>query len=336
LICINDSYETTRTKKTIKNKNEDQEKRAGLDLGLCNTFTLFVDDEKTPSLTFDGKELIQYNSQKNYRINKLQRLIDEYGINGYIETPKGGFIPLYNDYQKGLKRKINDTFYWRDHYFDDVFHKMSKRVLEYCALNQITILYVSRNLSFAKQKGEIEMNKKTKQKFYQIPFGRLIEKLKEKSHHYGVKIDDRVDEAYSSKTSPFANIQEVIQQAKQAKEKEQKLSSKIYGGRREGRFFFLGGKGKNCQHIFDADCVGALNHIRLGYGENYVMSNFCLSKLTHPISIKSTEEFFNFIKSFQSGCGIVSKVHSETSEHTYNGMLKRLTKNVVQTKNDQV
>ena len=90
-----------------------------------------------------------------------------------------------------------------------------------------------------------------------------------------------------------------------------------------------------CQLILDSDCVGAFNHIRLGCEGEYKASDFCLSKLIHPIIIKSTEDFFNFIDSIQRGCSIVSKVHSK-DEFTYNGMLKRLTKNFVQTNHDQV
>ena len=39
---------------------------------------------------------------------------------------------------------------------------------------------ISKNLSFTKTTGEIKMVKKTKQKFYQIPFGRLLNLIEEK------------------------------------------------------------------------------------------------------------------------------------------------------------
>lgn len=315
-------YKEKDIKKNINNiKKKQPEKTAGLDLGLRNIFTLFINDKDTESLSFSGEKLIRYNCEKNYRIYKLYKKRDTQCIKEYIEGPKKGKIPVYNNYYKHVKKLINDTFYYRSAWFDEMFHQMSVRVLEYCKKHKVTTLYVSRNIGEGKMLGSFKMRKNTKQKFYGIPFLRLIYNLKEKSRKYNIEIVE-IDEAYTSKTSPFTSIEEVLNTAK-VKEKDTKLSPTVYKGRRDGAEYYINNK-KDSVHTVDADCVGAFNHTRIGElnkGNVFIYVNYYMYKLRKPVNIKSMEDFLILNKKIRSECSVRrSSGHNDTCF----GMLKRL------------
>ncbi len=54
-------------------------------------------------------------------------------------------------------------------------------------------------------KNGIDLGRKTNQEFVSIPFRRLVELIKYKAQQYGMEVVE-VDESYTSKTSPFADI----------------------------------------------------------------------------------------------------------------------------------
>lgn len=292
--CYKKEEKISPLKSTKKNKK--QVKFAGLDLGLNRTFTLFVDDKNTNSISFDGQSLIKYNCDFNYKISKTQRLLNDNGVIDTITNDKGGIVPIYSPYATHFKKVIKNLNYHRGNYYDDVFHKLSKQILEYCKKNNVTDLVVSSNLSFAKVKGDIKMRKKTKQKFYQIPFGRLIKYLKLKKTQYDINIHD-IDEAYTSKTSPFVDINKILKKVEKNKlnQENKKLSSTVYGGIREGSIFYVNGKGRKCKMQLHADCVGAYNHCRLVTKCNSPKEVDIIKFIT-PILIKSTEDFTNFLE----------------------------------------
>lgn len=296
-------------RKAVAKKVKKQPKKyAGLDLGLNNTFTLFIGDKDTPSISFEGHELIKYNCDYNYNIAKTQRLLYDNAVIDFLETEKGGQVPIFSNYATHFKKAIKNLNYYRGNYYEDVFQKMSKQVLEYCYRHGVTDLAISTNLSFAKVKGEIKMKKKTQQKFYQIPFGELLRYLKLKAVDFGITLHD-INEAYTSKTSPLKNIVEVIAQAKTLKihndlnQENKKLSSTVYGGIREGSIFYVNGKGKKCTVQYHADCVGAYNHYRLITDKWCSPDEIESHKLTTPVVIKSTEDFTNHLRYLQCGSG---------------------------------
>ncbi len=299
------NYQTDEVKRKFKKVKTKDKVVAGMDLGLNNTFTLTVHDKDTPSIAFDGHELIKYSCDFNYNIVKARELIRTKCIVNHKNRKKDEKI-IYNSNHKHFNKILHDHFYWRDHYYDDVFQKMSVRVLEYCVLNKVTHLVVSKNLLEVKNKGKLTFGKTTSQKFYQIPFGKLIKHLEEKCKRYGIVIEP-IDEAYTSKTSPLVDMQEILERAKILKEENEKnqtskkIPSIVYGGRREGRYYYLNGKGKKCKGIYDADCVGAYNHVRVKYGTGVPVHEMEVYKLKKPIVIKSTEAFMELIRDCGSG-----------------------------------
>tara|TARA_B100000700_G_scaffold69353_1_gene76877 strand:- start:13824 stop:15239 length:1416 start_codon:yes stop_codon:yes gene_type:complete len=260
-----------------------KEKTAALDLGFKRLFTLFVNDDTTPSIAYENSEIINENCHYAYRTAKLQQIMNLH-FNHHKDKD-------HHEYRH-LKKRHNNAFYYRNNYFSDLFHKMSVEILNYCAKHGVTRLVVSKNLSFAKTDGSIKLVKRQKQPFYQIPFGKLIKMLEAKAKHFRIKIEN-VDEAYTSKTFFNKNIQNVIQEVKSLKDNQQKVPSTVFGGIRDGDTFYVNGRGKNNTLKIHADINGAINHIQVSkkpIKTDYLLEEKNRFKITQPLVVKSLKE----------------------------------------------
>ena len=175
--------------------------------------------------------------------------------------------------------------------------KLSSALLGYLKTNEVSDLVISKNLSVVKTTGKIKQHKKTKQKFYQIPFGRLLNLLEEKAIKYGIRIAD-IDESYTSKTSSLtADVNKV---KKMALDKEPITPAELNGVRGVK-------KGKITRGLFwdnilntviNADINAAVNHIKVAFPD-VVCAKILLKnrpKLNNPKKIKSANEFSFLLK----------------------------------------
>lgn len=143
-----------------------------------------------------------------------------------------------------------------------------------------------------KSAGDVKQRKKSKQTFYQIPFGRLLKQIEEKARDYGMKVT-AVDEAYTSKTSCLtANAR--ANQRKQADGLA--ITSNDTNGYRGAKGHKLGRglfKDTQLQKVYHSDVGGAANHIRIAFEKkvdfDYLRTH--LFKLANPIKLKSAAEF---------------------------------------------
>ena len=176
--------------------------------------------------------------------------------------------------------------------------------------NEVDRLVMSKNLSFAKQKGEIQMNKQTKQKFYQLSFGRLINLIQSKAENANILVD-LIDEAYTSKTSSLsADVNAIVKKAKEInnlnKDKDKKdkisLNPTDFSGSRGckqkgnlknplGRGFF---KDNVLNKVVNADLNAAANHVKVAFPK--ISINKYLWKFCNPVKTKTTHELTQFIK----------------------------------------
>lgn len=293
-------------------------KEAGCDVGINNLLSLFINDSETQSLIVSGKELISYNVHFNKRLAKINTLISKQVSSYKTLTGKDNkeySIPeTYTELGKQLINRREQLFERRKLYVDDYLNKISKKVLTYLQLNKVNLLVLSKNLSFTKTTGEIKMIKKVKQKFYQIPFGKLLNLIEEKSINYGIEVKF-IDEAYTSKSSSIsADVNLIQEKGKLKKEKEVKnilieknekiTPNDLRGNRGEkkglGRGIF---KDTIINKIMNADLNGASNHIKIYLKDK---SNDMIDKLKqqrnylwkwcNPIKIKSNHEFDKVIK----------------------------------------
>lgn len=186
-------------------------------------------------------------------------------------------------------------------------------------------MVLSKNLNFTKTTGEIKMLKKTKQKFYQIPFGKLLNLIEQKSINYDIEVK-WIDEAYTSKTSSISgDVNHVQQKGKTIREKISKnltiekeeliIPNDLRGNRGVkkglGRGIY---RDIEIRKIVNADINGACNHIKvylkdkskdmintLKQQENY------LYKWCNPIKIKSNHEFDKLLKEIKNLGQIVNR-----------------------------
>lgn len=136
----------------------------------------------------------------------------------------------------------------RDSYFEDVFHKISRQIIDMLVENKIGSLAVGYNVGW-KQKSN--MGRKNNQKFVQIPFARLISYLRYKCEMVGIDFIVH-EESYTSKCDALA-FEEICKHEE-------------YSGKRIKRGLFRSSTGK----LINADQNGALNIMRKVFGDSYV------------------------------------------------------------------
>ena len=311
--------EKQNLKDNIKNKDldnfskkEENSKIAGLDIGINNIASIFVNDNTTKSIIISGKELISYNCNFNKRLSKINEEISNEVIQYKEIINKQGnkqLIPeKYSQKGKLLQNRKSQLFERRKLYMDDYMQKLSKKITNYLCVNKVDSLVISRNLSFTKTTGEIKMVKKTKQKFYQIPFGRLLNLIKSKLTEKEINIVE-INEAYTSKTSSLTG--DIVKVQAKSKGKKEILPNDLNGSRGSkikgnlnnplGRGLF---KDMVINKIINADINAAVNHIKVGInkltinniGYSNIKINKELSKYCNPIKIKSNHEFDKVIK----------------------------------------
>ena len=289
-------------KQTYKAENSIQkpQKEAGLDIGIKNLAAIFVHDSETKSLIVDGKRFVKYNAGFNRKIAKLnQKISNEILSKKEHITKDGEIIEIADEYTENGKKlrffKQNITEE-RNRFFEDQFNKISKKILIYLRESGVTDLVISKNLSFTKQSGEIKQHRRTKQGFYQIPFGKLLNLLIEKGVKYGVRIKE-IDEKYTSKTSSISGDVNEILRVKLLNNSKKFSTTDLKGSRVERGLF----KDFGIKKVINADLNGALNHIKVGFKRLKILSfSDNLSKFCNPIKIKSESEFEEILLKFFS------------------------------------
>lgn len=281
--------------------SERKEKAAGLDIGVHHLFSLFVNDNNTASLVYRNAKIIHYNCSFNKHMARLNNELSKHVAEYHEITKKDGSVSLvaekYTPYGQHIKKQMSNMFNARNLFFDGEMNKLSSALLNYLKNNAVSDLIISKNLSFVKTTGNIKQNKKTKQKFYQIPFGRLLNLLEEKAIKYDVKITD-IDESYTSKTSSLtANVNKVKQMALR---KEPITPAELNGVRGVKRGKITRGLFRDniLNTVINADINAAVNHIKVAFPDiidaKTLLGNRI--KLNNPKKIKSANEFSLFLK----------------------------------------
>nr|WP_281347189.1 IS200/IS605 family accessory protein TnpB-related protein [Thermosulfurimonas marina] len=148
---------------------------------------------------------------------------------------------------------------------DNNLHKIARKLVDLLHETGHRVIYIGKNA--LDSKNEIELGRKTNQEFVSIPFRKLIELIKYKARELGMEVVE-VDESYTSKTSPFADVLRVQELGKLKSEEEDegrkkeidKEIRKLRKGSRNGNLF----KDRVMNKVFHADLVGALNILRVG------------------------------------------------------------------------
>jgi len=195
---------------------EDNGKVLGIDLGLNNLMSVVSNTKDFRPLIYDGKPLKAINQFCNKQIANLKSLS-----------------------KNVITEKICSVFRNRMNQINDCFHKYSSDLINQAVSNGFNTIIIGKNQSW---KQEINLGTKNNQNFVQIPFNKLISKIRYKASLKGIKVIE-TEESYTSKCSFFDD--------------EFPCKHETYLGERVFRGLFKSSKG-----FINADLNGALNIIK--------------------------------------------------------------------------
>ena len=149
---------------------------------------------------------------------------------------------------KGTSKYLRFLNNRRNLWIDDKIHKISRWIINFCINNNIGNIVIGLNKGW---KQNIELGKKTNQKFVEIPFSKLIDKITYKAKLVGINVQT-TEESYTSKVDHLAF--------------EALKKHDFYLGKRKKRGLFQSSIGK----LLNADINGAVGIGRKVFGDSYV------------------------------------------------------------------
>lgn len=197
-----------------------------IDLGINNLATCVNNTGKEPFIV-NGRIVKSINQYYNKKLSKLQSFVG----NKEIKTSK----------------RIKKLSFKRNNKIEDYFHKASRLIVDYCLENEIQTIVIGYNKTW---KNEVDLSKSFNQKFVQIPFTSLIQKIQYKAEEVEIKLILN-EESYTSKCS-FLDLEPI-------------KKHEIYLGRRIKRGLFLSSKNR----IINADVNGSYNILRKVVPESF-------------------------------------------------------------------
>lgn len=198
---------------------------AGIDLGLGNLITLVTNVGKP--LIINGNPLKSYNRCFNMRLSKIK-----------------SELMLVNKYKSS--KRICRMYAKRDRYLTDIYHKISRYIVDYISDHEISKLVVGLNKGW---KDSINIGSSNNQAFTNISHGKLINMLRYKCETAGITFILN-EESYTSKCDGLCL--------------EKICKHKSYSGKRIKRGLFKSG----CNKVVNADVNGSFNILRKVFGES--------------------------------------------------------------------
>lgn len=234
----------------VQNKCLDYNRFASIDLGINNLVTL-INDFSEPYI-YSGKQLKSYNQFYNKQIAKYKSL---------LKTNNNKYVS-----KRILSLNIN-----RNNYISDIFHKISKNIINLLVENKVGNLVVGSDKSW---KDSIKLGNKTNQTFSYLPYSKLINYLRYKCELVGIKFVE-TEESYTSKCDSLSL--------------EKVSKHEIYSGKRIKRGLFQ----SSINTIINADVNGALNILRKVVDDSYVKSKIIdRGLLFRPVKFENVFEVY--------------------------------------------
>lgn len=196
-----------------------------IDLGLNNLCSCINNAGKQPFIV-NGHIIKSFNQWYNKRKAKLMSFAGD----------------------KGTSKRLRQLNNYRNFWIEDHIHKVSRFIINYCIDNNIGSLVVGLNKGW---KQKINLGKKTNQKFVEIPFSRLIDKISYKCKLVGISFY-LSEESYTSKVDHLAF--------------EELGKHDAYLGKRKKRGLFQSSVNK----LINADINGAIGIGRKVFSDSYV------------------------------------------------------------------
>lgn len=205
--------------------NLDKNNVLSIDLGLNNLCTC-ISNVGIRSFIVNGKIIKSFNQWYNKKRARLMSYIGD----------------------KGTSRRLRQLNNYRNFWINDKIHKVSRYIVNYCIDNNIGSLVIGLNKGW---KNGINLGKRINQKFVEIPFSRLIDKISYKCKLVGINFQTN-EESYTSKVDHLAF--------------EKLCKHDVYLGERKKRGLFQSSIGK----LLNADINGAIGIGRKVFDDSYV------------------------------------------------------------------
>ena len=196
-----------------------------IDLGLNNLCTCISNVGVKPFIV-NGRVIKSFNQWYNKTKAKRMSYIGDKGTSRYL-------------------RFLNNR---RSFWIDDKIHKISRRIINFCINNNIGNIVIGLNKGW---KQDIDLGKKNNQKFVEIPFSKLIDKISYKGRLIGINVQT-TEESYTSKVDHLAF--------------ETLEKHNVYLGKRKKRGLFQSSANK----LLNADVNGAIGIGRKVFGDSFV------------------------------------------------------------------
>lgn len=226
---------------------QDNGRYLSIDLGLHNLMTCY--DSSNGRTFIAGRKYLSLCHYYDKEIARVQSQWYQQQEKHHVEYPK-------------TSKHIRRLYTKKKNAVHDYLHKVTRHIADYCKENHIHTVVIGDITNIRKDK---DLGNVTNQKLHALPFAKIYMLLEYKLALYGIRFV-RQNEAYSSQTSPL--------QPKVSKRNACKSNRKQRGLYKDG------------EYVWNADCVGAYNILRLYVTQHEKEEMVHLSRITTPEIVK--------------------------------------------------
>jgi len=218
-----------------------------IDLGLHNLMTCYN--------SVNGDTFIvgrKYLSMCNFFNKEIKRVQSQWSS---LQSSKGIQYPKGSKHIQRIHKKKNNSI-------KDYLHKVTRYIVSYCIENQINTVVIGDITNIRKNNN---LGNVTNQKLHSLPYAKIYEMLQYKLNMKGILLAKQ-NEAYTSQTSPLSK-----DVSKESAKKCNRIERGLY---------------KDGDNIWNADCVGAYNILRVYLSKNSKHINLKPDEINNPYVVK--------------------------------------------------
>lgn len=164
---------------------------------------------------------------------------------------------------KGTSKRLKRLICYRNLWINDKMHKISRFIIDFCKKNDIGTIVIGLNKNW---KQNVNLGNKNNQKFVEIPFSSLINKISYKAKLVGIDVKI-TEESYTSKVDHLSF--------------ESLEKHDIYLGKRKKRGLFQ----SSVNQLINADINGSIGIARKVFGDSAVQQIISSGLAFNPIRV---------------------------------------------------
>lgn len=182
-------------------------------------------------------------------------------FNQWFNKTKAKWMSFVGD--KGISKRLKRLICYRNLWINDKMHKISRFIIDFCKKNNIGTIVIGLNKNW---KQNINLGKKNNQKFVEIPFSNLVDKISYKAKLLGIDVKI-TEESYTSKVDYLAF--------------ETLEKHDIYLGKRKKRGLFQ----SSVNQLINADINGSIGIARKVFGDSAIRQIIGSGLAFNPIRV---------------------------------------------------